>query len=174
MEFASVVAALDAASLVVVSVAAAWIDVRQSRIPNRLTVCGFVIALLLRIALGWQALAAGMSGAVIAAGVSLPFFLVRGLGGGDVKLLIVVGAFLGPHRLLTALVVTAIAGLVLGLSEAVRRGVILPVLWGCRDLLVYWLTFGRSGRKPEFTSPGAVKIPYGVAIALGAVIGRFV
>jgi prepilin peptidase CpaA len=174
MDFAFGVAALDAASLVVISVAAAWIDVRQSRIPNRLTVSGFVIALLLRIALGWPALAAGMLGAVIAAGVSLPLFLVGGLGGGDVKLLMVVGAFLGPQRLVTALVVTAVAGLLMGLSEAVRRGVILPVLWGCRDLFVYMITFGRSGSKPEFTSPGVVKIPYGVAIALGAVIGRFV
>lgn len=164
--------ALNTAFLVLMSVAAAWLDVRHARIPNRLTVTGFALALLTRLFLGWRELGLGVLGGAVAAILSIPLFLARAMGGGDVKLLIAAGAFLGPKRFMVALVITAAAGALLSVIEATRRGVILPALLNVRDFFKYWLTLGRRGERPQFISANMVKVPYGVAIALGAVIAR--
>ena len=164
---------LNTAFLVLMSVAAAWLDVRHARIPNRLTVTGFALALLTRLFMGWRELGLGVLGGAIAATLSIPLFLARAMGGGDVKLLIAVGAFLGPQRFMKALVVTAAAGALMSVIEATRRGVILPALMNVRDFFKYWLTFGRRGTRPQFMSANFGKVPYGVAIALGAVVARF-
>ena len=57
--------------------------------------------------------------------------------------------------------------------EAVRRGVILPAVFNAGRMMRYWLTTGRSGEQRTLTSPGAVAVPYGVAIALGAIVWWF-
>ena len=164
---------LNTAFLVLMSVGAAWLDLRHARIPNRLTVTGFALALLTRLLLGWRVFGLGVLGGATAAILSIPLFLARALGGGDVKLLIAVGAFLGPQRFMIAVLVTAAAGALLSVIEATRRGVILPALMNVRDFFKYWLTLGRRGTRPQFMSAQMAKVPYGVAIALGALIARF-
>jgi Flp pilus assembly protein protease CpaA len=69
--------------------------------------------------------------------------------------------------------VTAVAGGVLALAEAGRRGVILPVLFRSRQLVGHWATGGRSGERLTLASPGAVTVPYGVAIAVGGLAAWF-
>jgi hypothetical protein len=59
-------------------------------------------------------------------------------------------------------------------AAAVRRGVIVPVLLACRDLLVHGLTLGRAGERQTIESPGAPTVPYGAAIAIGSVAVWFI
>lgn len=164
---------VDAASwrallLVLLVGAAAVTDLRNRRIPNLLTVTGFALALALRSASGWEGLADGLQGAGLALLVTVPLFAVRALGGGDVKLLAAVGALLGPGGAMTAMLLSAAIGWVLALVAVVRRGVLLPVLMNCGDMVRYWVSLGRAGRLPRLDSPDAASIPYGVAIALGS------
>ena len=98
-------------ALVVFTAIAAYTDLRTGLIPNRLLAAGFVVALPLHAAVHFLVLRAPQdpSSEVLlqalgyyAAGVGgcglVPFVLFRykAMGGGDVKLLAMVGAFVGP------------------------------------------------------------------------------
>lgn len=166
--------------LIAVAVLAAASDVRERRIPNWLTVGGLALALGLRLVDGWGVLAAGLLGAGICFVLAVPFFLAGGAGGGDVKLLTALGAFLGPARLPTALFVMAIVGGLLAVVQIVRKGSIPEVAGNLRAIVT---TFGRrtfTGWKGEeseaaltLDSPGALTVPYGIAIAAGAIAGWY-
>jgi prepilin peptidase CpaA len=159
--------------LVATLVVAALSDLRSRRIPNVLTMGALMVALALRSAAGPDALVAGLLGAGLALAVMLPLFAMNGVGGGDAKLLIMVGAFLGPAAFVVALLATAIVGGVMSLVAAARQGVILPALHHAGGLLKWLLTLGRRGARTTLLSPGAVSVPYGVAIAIGSLVALY-
>ena len=103
--------------LVTLAAAAVW-DLKFRRIPNLLTVSGLLVALILRGIQGASPLIDGVIGAGVAALVSLPLFALGALGGGDGKLLIAIGGFMGPVRLAGALLMIALVsiGLILALT----------------------------------------------------------
>lgn len=159
---------------------AVWFDVRERRLPNALTVGAFAAAMLLRTPLGLDALWGGLLGALLAFALALPFFLVGGLGGGDVKLLAAVGAFLGPRDLWFALFVMAMVGGVMAILVIVKNRAFGQTAINLRAI---FSTLGKgtfSGWKGEGSSavtldtPGVLTVPYGVAIAAGALTAWFV
>jgi prepilin peptidase CpaA len=90
---------------------AAYRDLRSHRIPNALSLCGVIGGLGLQcVAAGPQGLASGLLGAILGLACFAPFYLLRAMGAGDVKLLAAVGAFLGPHGTLYAAVMSLIFG----------------------------------------------------------------
>ncbi|MGH7500910.1 MAG: A24 family peptidase [Longimicrobiales bacterium] len=159
---------LTTIAFVAVMVAALGWDVATRRIPNALVLVGLLCALALRSAVGPGALWSGMLGGTMAFAITLPLFALRAMGGGDVKLFAAVGAFLGPAAFLSAFVASALVGGVLGIGYAVRRGVLLPVMLGSKDLLVNAATLGRAGERPKLGKAGALTVPYGAAIAIGS------
>ena len=155
---------------------AVWSDIRTGRIPNVLTLCGLIAALSLRAVGGFDLLGSGLAGAALALALSLPLFLLGGLGGGDVKLLVAVGAFLAPSKLFMALAVMAIVGGLLALVAVVRRralGRTLANVWRIVKTAILAALFRTVPRSPLPTlrTPGAITTPYGVAIAVGAIVG---
>lgn len=153
--------------------AAGWLDLRTGRIPNVLTVTGLAAALALRALQDPAQVVPGLLGAAFGLGVSLPLFALGGLGGGDVKLLAAVGAFLGPGKLVTALLAAGVVGGAMALAVAVWSGALAATLARTGGLLLRWLTLGRAGERRTLGAPGVVTVPYGVAIAVGAVVGWF-
>jgi hypothetical protein len=85
----------------------------------------------------------------------------------------VVGAFMGLEGGAVALLASAVAGGVLSMALALRRGVILPVLFSTRELGAWLLTFGRRGERVRLDGVGAVTFPFGVAIAIGSLATWF-
>jgi len=152
---------------------AAWTDLRHRRIPNRLTLVILVSGLVLRALEGLGPLAEGLLGAGLGLAIAVVLFGLGAVGGGDGKLLIGVGAFLGYERFVGALLLIAVLGGVLGLAEAVRRGVILPAALNAAGMVRRWLTLGRRGEMRTLESPGAVTVPYGLAIAAGTIVWWF-
>lgn len=155
---------------------AVWSDLRTGRIPNVLTLSGLTAALVLRAVGGPDLLGDGLAGAAVAFGLSLPLFLLGGLGGGDVKLLIAVGAFLAPARLFVALAAMAISGGVIALAAVLRRralGRTLANVWRIVKTAILAALFRTVPRSPLPTlrTPGAITTPYGLAIATGAIVG---
>lgn len=163
---------LITSALVSLVLVASYTDLRSRRIPNILTVSGFFVALVLRLALGPAAFADGLLGAVVALAVSVPLVAVGAMGGGDAKMLAAVGAFVGLGNLPIALLATALAGGLMALAVVLRRGVLTETLAHCKTILTWWSPQKRATSSLRtLRTPGAVAIPYGVAIGAGAIAG---
>jgi prepilin peptidase CpaA len=158
------------AVLVAGLVAAAAIDIRTRRIPNGLTA--------LMSGLGIAMAATGMSGLHPAAAcvgfalgllLMMPGYALGATGAGDVKLMAAVGAIVGPGLVVTAFLFTAIAGGVLAVVVAARRGRVAAALAGTGRLIV-----SPTGAKQEIRMAGAAhRFAYGPAIAIGSVLAAF-
>lgn len=102
--------------------AAIW-DITQRRIPNALVLVGFALGFALQVqGAGLHGLLVGLGGAALALAVYFVPFALRQVGGGDVKLAMVFGVFLGwKSTLWVILGGTALNGiLALGLLFARR------------------------------------------------------
>jgi prepilin peptidase CpaA len=152
---------------------AAWWDATAHRIPNKLTVTGLAAAFLLRAPLGSDAVFQGLAGFGIVVLVSVVLYAVRAIGGGDVKLLAGLGAFLGSSEVLGALGVIAILGAAFALLSVIRRGVLPLLIFNTLELVRSWRSLGQAGQSRKLESPAALTIPYGVPIAVGTLIWWF-
>jgi len=84
------------ACVVVFTLTAAVIDVRTRRLPNWLTVSAFVAALVFHtVTGGLVGLGGSLAGFAVGFSILLVLWLIGGGGGGDVKLMGAVGAWMG-------------------------------------------------------------------------------
>jgi prepilin peptidase CpaA len=147
----------------------AFTDIRTNRIPNWLTYSGLVAGLALQVALGgWRGLEQGLLGALVGGGVFFLFFLLGGMGAGDVKLLAAVGAWVGTRQAVTVLIATGVAGGALALLYMVFYRSVWPTIRNLGKLLRFYLRRGiRPHPEINLAEPGRVRVPYGLAIAMG-------
>ena len=115
--------------LVAILVALFGIDLEHQILPNSITLPGIIVGLLFSTITppGWQdALIGAVLGAGILYGIAAAYYAVRreeGLGMGDVKMLAMVGAFLGWKAVLVTLVLSSFSGAAIGLALiATQRG----------------------------------------------------
>jgi prepilin peptidase CpaA len=112
------------ATLCVLAAAAAWSDLRRRRVSNRLCALIAITGLASRgVTLELGAIALGFAGIAIGLGLLLPAFAARWVGGGDVKLLAALGAWLGPWGALVGGALGVAAGGILAFSMAAAGGV---------------------------------------------------
>lgn len=159
---------LQVALLLLVSVAAVN-DVATRRIPNRLLLAGLAYAWLLRLisADPGRFLLAALEGMATGLTVFLPFYLLRGMAAGDVKLMAVVGAFTGPGMAFEIAVLTWCVGGVMALLLVLVRGRSGLVLDNLRRLLLGGMA--GAGLAAPAQQTRAASMPYGLAIAAGTV-----
>jgi prepilin peptidase CpaA len=160
---------------------AAWSDFKHHRIPNSIVFSGVVagVALnsLLAHGLGFASkYAPGAGGFAFALGglglglaCLLPFYLLRAMGAGDVKLMAMVGAFLGPADLLGAVAFTFLAGGAMALVVTSRSHAWSLLGQNVRVMLLGGFINASMGKAPMIDAPAQSvgKLPYGVAIAAG-------
>lgn len=135
---------------ILAGIAATVNDLAKREIANWIPVALLAAGLGWHIGVhGWTGAWIALAGAAVGFGVFLIFYLLGGMGGGDVKLMAGFGALLGTGRLLEAALWAAGIGGVLAVSvlgwRAVRRGL------------------GRGAA----ASAGRESIPYAPAITLG-------
>jgi len=159
----------DALLLLMVSIAAVN-DLATRRIPNRLLLVGLAGALVLHALSGapGAALLSALGGMTLGLGLFLPFYLVRGMAAGDVKMMAVVGFFAGPTAAFQIAVITWCAGGVMALLVVLLRSRLRLALVNIGHLLCGLLV---PGAKPADTAlpQSAGSMPYGLAIALGTI-----
>jgi leader peptidase (prepilin peptidase)/N-methyltransferase len=134
-------------ALILIVVPAALIDLEHRIIPNRLTLLGAILAIVLGTALD----PTGEPQRLIAGAAAAGFLLIAalaypgGMGMGDVKLAGVIGLFLG-RAAIPAILIALLAGVLYGALVIARKG-------------------PRAGRKTA--------VPFGPFLALGAIVAVY-
>ena len=123
----------EAAGSVFLFISLLWlavIDHERKTLPNTLLICMAIVKIILMIPqmmisdAGWQSI---LLHAVIGAAATGGLFLLmriltkKSLGFGDVKLIAVVGAYLGPENVLAAAFIAAFAAAGFGIIQKIRK-----------------------------------------------------
>lgn len=137
--------------LVCILIALFGIDLEHQILPNSITLPGIVIGLLLSL-IAPPGIRDALIGAVLGGGILYAiagaYYLWRreeGMGMGDVKMLAMIGAFLGWKAVLVTLVLASFSGAIIGVAM---------------------MAFQRGGMK--------YALPFGTFLALGALAAMFV
>jgi prepilin peptidase CpaA len=153
--------------------AAAVCDYRTFRIPNLITGGGIVFALAYNTVVtpewhaDWTWAPAGM---LLGFGAMLPMYAIRVMGAGDVKLMAMVGAFLGASATLTALLFCVVTGGIAALAFALRKRVMARMFANVGGVMrgMLWSAVASGDLRLQ---PGAGesvgKLAYGISIAIG-------
>ncbi|MDD5329653.1 MAG: A24 family peptidase [Sulfuricella sp.] len=150
--------------------AAALTDSIHYRIPNLLVFPGAAFGLFYNAVFsGGLGLVGALEGMGMGLALLLPFYLLRAMGAGDVKLMAMTGAFLGPWDTLGAALGTFLAGGVLALLITLRAKAIGRMFRNIKTMFVGSFFKLAMGELPAVEAPAvsAGKLPYGAAIALG-------
>lgn len=153
---------------VLVALVAGMGDLRNRRIPNRLTVPAFALGLAVNAWLGgWHGLLSGLEGAGLGLAILLPLVLLRGLGAGDWKLMGALGAFVGPGETLIILFVSVCMAAAWGVVEMFRRRRVKSTLRNLWELLQSFFFFGlRPNPDISIDSTPLIKLPFGAVAAV--------
>lgn len=165
---------------------AVWHDVRSRRIPNRLVLLGALAGLALHTILpagaglfnepfGGLGFLTSLAGLGVGLAILLPMYVLRAMGAGDVKLMAMVGAFLGPQAIIGAALLSMLAGGLLALAVALWTGMFVKVLMNIYHLLlqvfVRTLADASVGINTSVMSTG--KLAYAIAITTGTMLQIF-
>lgn len=124
--------------------ASVW-DMKTMKIPNIITMGMMIIGLAVGIS-PYGDFKDSLFGMLIGLVALLPFFYLKGMGGGDVKLSAGFGALMGVKFIINTLLIGTVLG---GVAS-----------------LAYIMHYRRIGIKPPL-------LPYGIFISAGAVIALF-
>jgi prepilin peptidase CpaA len=141
------------------------------RIPNLLTFGAAATGLIYHfISGGVGAFGHSAAGWLVGALVFVVPFALRGLGGGDVKLLAALGAWIGPGDAVWLALYTGIAGGAMAIVVALANGYLRRAFDNIWMLLCHWRVAGLSAL-PELTLGGssAPKLAYAMPILAGMV-----
>lgn len=156
-----------------------WYDCCYRRLPNYLTLGGAAVFLVIRLAIGGihgpDGILFGLLGGVIGGVFLLLPFLLRGAGAGDMKMFFAVGCWIGFPDIIVIMILSTVLGLILGFVMILcgkLDSARLKHLWYCCVKLNYDRAQGRKNLPPK--EKETVRIPFGVAIAVGTWIGLVV
>ena len=120
---------------------------------------------------GTSGLFASLAGAVLGAGFLILPFAAGGVGGGDVKMMGAVGAFVGPRIAVMGLVVGMIIGGVIMSAHLARLGRLREKIASLGSMLS--VAAGKRSVRPLMVradDEAVVALPYSVPLALGTVM----
>lgn len=165
------------ALLVIASVS----DYRSYRIPNWLTIGGAAFALIYKTATAVSpstAFLGALGGLFLGFAVMLPLYALRVMGAGDVKLMAMVGAFLGVYETFQAVLFAFIVGGIAAIGFALCKGKLGRLLNNTKQAVYEMSALGMAGVRPDaqiVARQSIGKLPFGICISIGTmgyVLGR--
>jgi prepilin peptidase CpaA len=146
--------------IVMVGLAGVVEDLARRRISNWTSGGALAGGLIVNFAYqGWKGAWHSLLGAIIGFAIFLIFYLLGGMGGGDIKLMAGFGALLGDSQILPAAMLSAVAG-----------GLMAVVYLTVRAITRLWRKRSMSGIVPASSSNEKAdeSMPYAPAITAGA------
>lgn len=144
-------------------------DSLSRRLPNYYLLLGLPVALVFQaLEAGWSGIMATVVGLLTGFALFIPFYAMGGMAAGDVKLMAVVGSFLGGIGALWAGACSLIAGSVLDVCYLIYKkqfGKLLSRYWAMASLRTYIPTQEDDAARHRF--------PYAIAIFTGTLISLF-
>lgn len=133
------------------------------RIPNFLVASGMLVAVLMSLAFEHtKGLQSSVLGILLGFSLFFPFYLFKGMAAGDVKLMAMVGGFLGSAAVFWAAAFSLIAGSVLGVLILLYKKQLFRLVqryWAMANLRSYIPAGADDATRQRF--------PYAIAILLG-------
>jgi len=151
--------------------AAGWSDWRFRRIPNWLTVPGLVLGVAVNsLVWGWPGAKAALLGAILGLALLLPFVMIRSLGAGDWKLVGALGAFLGPQHLIVVLLGAILVAGVMAAVLVIWHKRVRQTTHNLGRMLAAFFTLHLPGPELSLDNPEALKVPFGIAVAIAVIL----
>ncbi|MDO4615352.1 MAG: prepilin peptidase [Lachnospiraceae bacterium] len=148
---------------------AALTDVMTGKIPNVLTASGCMAVCLFSLLEGeGSGLAECLLGICVVTAVLLPFFLLRMIGAGDIKLIMMIGGALGPDHAAEFLFLTMVFGGVISIGMFASGTV--SIKERADYFISYCGKFLQTGqRTPYRRKRGAENYPFSVPVLLALI-----
>lgn len=144
-------------------------DFVSHRLPNLYLLSGLLGAIVIHAWLaGWGGILIGATGLLTGFMLFIPFYALGGMAAGDVKLLAVVGGFLGMTGVIWAGAYSLVAGAVFGIIYLIYKRQFVRLLgryWAMVSLRTYIPTEENDAARQRF--------PYAIAIFTGTLISLF-
>lgn len=157
-------------------VIASCIDARSRRIPNWLTL-SLASAGVAQSFVPGSLVTPGQSllGLLLGFGIPMVLFVMGALGGGDVKLLAAVGAWLGPALVFKVILAAAVVGLVIVLVQATAQGRLRTLFRNSTVLTVNMMNMDVVGMDAVTTTGQSCRsvdrpLPYAVPVAAAVLL----
>lgn len=160
------------ACVIALAVVAASTDIVCRRIPNQIIGIGLIASLLVQVWVNNPLVGSGdwLAGAMTGFGLLVPLYVVRGMTAGDVKLLLMIGTWVGPSMTLYIALATFLIGGAWSLAFALWHKRLTLLLLNILHLLFRGWRVGHKAIALPYTPIKSVgSLPYGVAIAAGTV-----
>lgn len=174
---------LSAAALFLLLAAACWTDIQSRRIPNKLVVVGTLIGVALHLIFpkgaglfnaipGSLGILNSLFGFATGLFIFMPMYLLRAMGAGDVKLMAMIGAFLGPASITGAALMAFAAGGVLAVATALYKGLLRKTLENIQLIVIHTVINAKSRNKVAVSAivGTTTKLPYALAITAGTAL----
>ena len=150
-------------------------DYRTYKIPNWLTAGGIVFALIYNTAVPFSrdhGFLWALGGLLVGFLVMLPFYALRIMGAGDVKLMTMVGAFLGVTETLHAVIYSLLAGGIAALLFAFHTHALTRMLGNVKNMTQMMMLSAIGGFKPDIRiqpDQSVGKLAFGICISVGTI-----
>ena len=157
------------AFLLILLISATITDLFRHKIPNAISLGGIAAGFVCQ---GWfvgtEGLLDGSLGLLVGFMLFLPFYAWHAMAAGDVKLMAMVGTFVGPKVALVCVASTLILGMVLalGYSAMSGKGKKLFHRYGLM-MKTFFTTLKCIYIPPAADDAGAIRFPYALAIFTG-------
>jgi prepilin peptidase CpaA len=160
--------------LAVLVLIAAGFDIRFRRIPNWLVLSGMLWGVAMNVFLfGNAGLKTALIGIGLAFVIYFPLFIIRGMGAGDVKLMMAIGALVGPVNWFTIFLMTGILGGLMALCLLAWRKHLCQTFYNVSFIVVELLRLRapyNADERFDVQHPKAITMPHGATIAAGTIL----